>query len=141
MVVIDTPIVSELMRREPNVDVLNWLDRQPTRELFVTAVTEAEVRTGIAFLPDGARRRGLAEAAERAFGDLFAGRILPFDSAAARVYAEVAALRRATGHALSQADGQIAAIARSRNMAVATRNVRDFEDVDVGIINPWIEDD
>lgn len=138
MVVVDTPVVSELMRLEPNTTVLNWLDRRPTRELFVTAVTEAEVRTGIAFLPDGARRRGLTEAAERAFGDLFAGRILPFDSAAARIYAEIAAARRSSGCPLSQPDGQIGAIARCRNMAVATRNVRDFEVMGIELINPWI---
>ena len=137
MLVVDTPVVSELMRHEPNARVLNWIDGRPTRELFVTAVTEAEVRTGIAFLPDGARRRGLVEATERTFGELFAGRILPFDSEAARSYAEIAAARRAIGRPLSQADGQILAIARSRNMAVATRNVRDFEDVEVEIVNPW----
>lgn len=138
MVVVDTPVVSELMRHEPDPKVLTWLDRRPTRELFVTAVTEAEVRTGIAFLPDGARRRGLAEAAERVFGDLFAGRILPFDSAAARIYAEIAAARRLSGHPLSQPDGQIGAIARCQSMAVATRNVRDFEGIGIELINPWI---
>ena len=137
MIVLDTPVVSELMRGRPNPVVVNWLDRHPTGELFVTAVTEAEVRTGIAFLPDGARRRGLAAAADRAFGNLFAGRILPFDSAAAHVYAEIAARRRAAGRPLSQPDGQIAAIARTRNMAVATRNVRDFEYIDAEVIDPW----
>jgi len=139
MVVIDTPVLSELMCREPNPDVLNWLDRRPTRELFTTAVTEAEVRAGIAFLPIGTRRRNLAEAAERAFNYYFARRILPFDSAAARIYAEMVAIRRSIGRKLSQADGQIAAIARSRNMAVVTRNARDFKDIDVEIVNPWLE--
>jgi len=137
MVVVDTDVVSELMRKDPNGRVLEWLDSRPTRELFVTAVTEAEIWTGIAFLPEGARRRGLAEAAGRAFGGLFAGRVLPFDSTAARVYAEIAAARRAGGRPLSQADGQIAAIARSRDMAVATRNVRDFEDTGIDFIDPW----
>ena len=137
MIVLDTNIVSELMRDSPHAGVLAWLDRRPTRELFVTAVTEAEVLTGIAFLPEGRRKRSLAEAAARAFGGLFGRRVLPFDSAAARVYAEIAAARRAVGRPLSQADGQIAAIARSRSMAVATRNVRDFEDLEVGLIDPW----
>ena len=137
MVVIDTNIVSELMRAEPNTEVLAWLDDRPPRELFVTAVTEAEVRTGIAFLPEGRRRRGLAEACERAFGSLFAGRVLSFDSDAARAYAELAASRRVLGHPVSQADGQIAAIARSRGMAVATRNIRDFEDMGIEIFDPW----
>ena len=105
----------------------------------MTAVTEAEIRTGIAFLPGGARRRGLAEAAERAFGGLFAGRVLPFDSAAARVCAEIAAARRASGRPLSQTDGQIAAIARSRGMTVATRNVRDFAETGIELVDPWSE--
>ena len=137
MVMIDTNIVSELMRAEPSAEVLSWMDEQTPRELFVTAVTEAEVRTGIALLPEGRRRRGLAEACERAFGRLFAGRVLPFDSDAARTYAEIAAARRVLGRPVSQADCQIAAIARSRGMAVATRNVRDFEDMGIDIFNPW----
>ena len=136
MVVLDTNVVSELMLSEPSARVLAWLDDRPTRELFVTAVTEAEVRTGIAFLPEGARRRGLAEAAERAFGGLFAGRVLPFDGAAARVYAEIAAARRAAGRPLCQTDGQIAAIARSRGMTVATRNVRGFSETGIEVIDP-----
>ena len=137
MIVLDTNVVSELMRDEPHAEVIVWLDDRPTRELFVTAVTEAEVRTGIAFLPEGKRRRGIAEAADRVLGGLFAGRVLPFDSGTARVYAEIAAARRTAGRPLSLADGQIAAIARSRGMALATRNVRDFADTGVDLINPW----
>ena len=137
MVVIDTNIVSELMRAEPSAEVLAWMDDQPPRELFVTAVTEAEVRTGIALLPDGRRRRGLAEACERACGSLFAGRVLPFDSDAARSYAEIVVARRVLGRPVSHADGQIAAIARSRGMAVATRNIRDFEDMGIDVFDPW----
>ena len=137
MVVVDTDVVSALMHSDPNAEVLAWLDSRPTRVFFVTAVTEAEVSAGIAFLPEGARRRGLAEAAERAFSGLFAGRVLPFDSAAARAYAEIAAARRAGGRPLSLADCQIAAIARSRNMTVATRNVRDFEGMGIEVLDPW----
>ena len=137
MVVIDTNIVSELMRAEPSAEVLAWMDDRPPRDLFVTAVTEAEVRTGIALLPEGRRRRGLAEACERAFGSLFAGRVLPFDSDAARAYAEIVAARRVLGRPVSQADGQIAASARSRGMAVATRNIRDFQDMGVDVLDPW----
>ncbi len=137
MVVLDTNVVSELMRDAPHADVLAWLDDRPTRELFVTAVTEAEVRTGIAFMPEGKRRRGLAEAADRAFRGLFAGRVLPFDSEAARAYAGVVAARRAAGRPISQADGQIAAISRSRGMALATRNIRDFADMGIELIDPW----
>ena len=137
MVVLDTNVVSELMRDAPHAGVLGWLDDRPTRELFVTAVTEAEVRTGIAFLPEGKRRRGIAEAADRAFQGLFAGRVLSFDSAAARAYAEIAAVRRAAGRPISQSDGQIAAISRSRGMALATRNIRDFTDMGIELIDPW----
>ena len=137
MVVIDTNIVSELMRAEPNAEVLAWMDDRPPRDLFVTAVTEAEVRTGSALLLEGRRRRGLAEACERAFGSLFAGQVLPFDSDAARAYAEIVAARRVLGRPVSQADGQIAAIARSRGMAVATRNIRDFQDMGVDVFDPW----
>ena len=137
MVLLDTNVVSELMRAAPSAKVLAWMDEQPPRELFVTAVTEAEVRTGIAILPAGARHRGLADAAERTLGGLFVGRVLPFDSSAARAYAEIAAASRAAGRPISQSDCQISAIARSRGMAVATRNVRDFSETGVELIDPW----
>ena len=137
MIVLDTPIVSELMQDRPRADVLVWLDEQPTRALFVTAVTEAEVLTGIAILPEGRRKRTLADAAKRTFEELMGGRVLPFDSAAAQAYAEIAATRRAAGRPISQSDGQIAAIARSHSMAIATRNVRDFQDMGIDLINPW----
>lgn len=137
MVVIDTNVVSELMRAVPSPPVLAWMDGLPRRELFVTAVTEAEIRTGIAILPQGARRRGLADAAEQALGGLFEGRILPFDSDAAHAYADIAAACRGVGRPISQPDCQIAAIARSRGMAVATRNVRDYSDTGVEVIDPW----
>ena len=137
MVVLDTNVVSEIMRDAPHPNVLAWLDERPTRELFVTAVTEAEVRTGIAFLPEGKRRTAIADAADRAFGGLFAGRVLPFDSEAARAYAGIAAARRAAGRPVSQADGQIAAIARAHGMALATRNRRDFVGTGIDLIDPW----
>ena len=137
MVVLDTNVVSELMRASPSRDVLEWLDGQQTRDLFVTSVTEAEIRAGMAILPEGARRRGLVAAAERTFGNLFAGRVLSFDSSSARVYAEIFATRQAIGRPLSLADGQIAAIARSRGMAVVTRDVGDFEGAGVDLVNPW----
>ena len=139
MVLLDTNVVSEMMLDSPHPRVLAWMDSRPVRELFVTAVTEAEVRAGIAFLPAGARRRDLAAAAERTLGSLFAGRVLPFDSTAARSYADIAAIRRAAGHPISQADCQIAAIARSQGMAVATRNVPDFSETGVKVIDPWAE--
>ena len=139
MVVLDTNVVSELMLESPRTEVLVWIDDQLSRDLFVTAVTEAEVRTGIAILPQGARRRGLADIEDKTLGDLFDGRVLPFDSNAARAYADIAAARRATGRPISQSDCQIAAIARSHGMAVATRNVDDFIETGVEVIDPWAE--
>ena len=139
MFILDSNVVSELMREHPRSEVLAWLDRQLTDDLYVTAVTEAEVRTGIAILPEGERRRGLTVAAARAFGVLFAERVLPFDSDAALAYAAIAATRRSSGHPISQADCQIAAIARSLGASIATRNVNDFEDCGIDVINPWTD--
>lgn len=137
MLVLDTNVVSELMRERPNPEVLRWVDNQLTGDLFVTSVTEAEIRTGIAILPEGERRRGLAGAAERLFGVFFSERILPFDSDAARAYAMLAAERRVAGRPISQADCQIAAIARCLGASVVTRNVADFEESGFEVINPW----
>ena len=137
MFVVDTNVISETMRAEPHVSVITWLDARPARDLFVTAVTEAEIRTGVAMLPEGRRRRNLAEAAERVFGKMFAGRVLPFDGAAARAYAKIVSARRLAGRPISQADGQIAAIAYVRNMGVATRNVPDFVEMGVDVVDPW----
>ena len=137
MFVLDTNIVSELMREAPESKVRAWLDAQLTSDLFITAITEAEIRTGIAVLPVGERQRGLNAAAERAFGVLFAERILPFDSDAAQAYALIAVARRAAGRPISQADCQIAAIARSRGAPVVTRDVDGFQGSGVEMVNPW----
>ena len=138
MIVLDTNVVSELMRTTPQPEVLAWLDDQPTSTLFVTTITEAEILTGIAILPDGRRRRDLTAAVERAFGVLFAERILSFDSAAAHAYASIAAARRAAGNPISQADCEIAAIARSQGASVATRDVKGFRDCGIEVVNPWL---
>ena len=137
MYVLDTNVVSELMRETPSSKVRAWLDSQLTSALFITAITEAEILTGIALLPEGERQRGLNAAAEQAFGVLFAERILPFDSDAAQAYAVIAAVRRDAGRPISQADCQIAAIARSRGASVVTRDVGDFEGTGVEALNPW----
>ena len=138
MLILDTNIISELMKDEPDPVVLAWLDNQRADTLFVTAVTEAEVLTGIAILPEGARKRGLAAAAERAFGVFFAGRILAFDSDAAQFYAQIATARKAAGRPISQVDCQIAAIARSRTMSVVTRDMGGFTGCGVDVVNPWL---
>ncbi|WP_419553209.1 type II toxin-antitoxin system VapC family toxin [Candidatus Poriferisodalis sp.] len=136
MLILDTNVVSELMREHPRSEVLAWIDRQLTDDLYVTTVTEAEIRTGIAILPEETRRRGLTAAAAHAFEVLFAERVLPFDSDAAQAFAAIAATRRSVGHPISQADCQIAAIARSVGASIATRNVSDFEGCGIDVVNP-----
>ena len=137
MFILDTNVVSELMQERPHPTVLEWIDDRLKRDLYVAAVTQAEVLTGIAILPEGKRRQGLAAAAGRAFGGMFANRVLPFDRSAAGAYAKIAAARRRAGRPIPQADCQIAAIAAARGGSVVTRNVRDFEGTGVAVVNPW----
>ena len=126
MFILDTNVVSELMRPAPDPAIASWVAERATSSLFLTAVTEAELRFGLAVMPPGKRRDGLAAGLERMLETGFANRILPFDSAAARAYAGIAAARRRRGRPPAQADCQIAAIARSRGMAVATRKRSGF---------------
>ena len=137
MVVLDTNLLSELMRPRPEPVVASWVAERATSSLHLTAVSEAELRFGLAIMPPGRRRDGLVDGLERMLRTGFAGRVLPFDSVAASAYAEIAAARRAMGRPMPEADCQIAAIARSRGMAVATRNVRDFADAGIDVIDPW----
>ena len=137
MFILDTNVVSELMRPAPNPAIASWVAERATSSLFLTAVTEAELRYGLAVMPPGKRREGLVTGLERMLKTGFATRVLPFDSGAARAYAQIAAARRRGGRPIAQADCQIAAIAQVRGMAVATRNVRHFEDMGIEILNPW----
>ena len=139
MLVVDTNVLSELMRPTPNAAIASWIAEHATSSLHITAVSEAELRFGLAIMPPGRRRDGLAEGLERMLRTGFANRVLPFDSAAASAYAEIAAARRAMGRPMPEADCQIAAIARSRGMAVLTRNVRDFADAGIDVIDPWTD--
>ncbi len=136
-VLLDTNVVSELIRKTPDPAVETWAAGRSLEDLFFSAVGEAELRYGAAILPAGRRRKSLVSDIERMLRDAFEDRILPFDSDAARAYAGIAAARRSTGRPIGSADCQIAAIARSRDMAVATRNVRDFEALGVEVVDPW----
>ena len=136
-VLLDTNVVSELIRKAPDPAVEAWAAGHALEDLFFSAVGEAELRYGAAILPAGRRRESLVSDIERMLRDAFDDRVLPFDSGAARAYADIAASRRSSGRSVPPADCQIAAIARSRDMAVATRNVRDFEDMDIKVIDPW----
>lgn len=137
MLILDTNVVSELMRPAPDPAIASWVAERAASSLFLTAVTEAELRFGLEIMPPGKRRDRLVTGLERMLGTGFANRILPFDSSAARAYAGIAAARRRLGRTVSQADCQIAAIARASGMAVVTRNVRDFNDVGIEVFDPW----
>jgi hypothetical protein len=134
---LDTNVVSELIRTEPNVAVEEWVSGHRLENLFFSTVGEAELRYGAAILPTGKRRETLVTDIERMLREAFEDRILLFDREAARTYANIAAMRRSAGLHVHPADCQIAAIARSRDMAVATRNVRDFDTMGIVVINPW----
>ena len=136
-VLLDTNVVSELLRQLPDPAVESWVAERPATELNFSAVGEAELRYGVAILPAGRCRNALALAIEAILREEFEGRILPFDSDAAREYAEIASARRAADRAVAPADCQIAAIARSRGMAVATRNVRNLGYTGVEVVDPW----
>jgi len=138
MILLDTNVLSELMRPAPNAGVVRWLDEQFATGMFVSTITEAELRYGAALLPAGKRQSGLIATIERLLVLKFSDRILPFDSSAAVAYAQIAAERRQAGRPISTADAQIAAIARARGAVLATRNVQDFSDCGVEIVNPWV---
>lgn len=137
MIVIDTNVLSEVLRPVPEPRVLAWLSSRPRSSLFTTSVTRGEVLFGLRLLPEGLRRQGLWSAALAIFDVDFSGQTLDFDSGAADAFAEISATRRQAGKPISQFDAMIAAIARSRGAGLATRNVRDFEDCGVDVVNPW----
>ena len=137
MIVLDTNVISELMRAEPHQGVFAWVAAQPRSTLYTTCINQAEILYGIAALPAGRRRDALAAAAEVIFEEDLAGRILPVDGKAAACYAGIAAARRLAGNPLEGFDALIAAAALAAGASVATRDVSGFEDCGLTIINPW----
>ena len=137
MIVLDTNVVSELMKPAPAESVTRWVADQPATSLYTTSVTQAEILHGILLLPAGKRRNALEAAAEAMFREEFGGRILGFGADAARPYAQIAVERRRAGRPISHFDAQIAAVARSAGAAITTRNVADYEGCGVKVLNPW----
>lgn len=136
MIVVDTNVLSELMRPNPETSVRQWAFGQPAADLVTTAISMAEILYGLARLPDGQRRADRELAATDVF-TAFADRILPFDAAAARHYAAIVERRDRLGCPIDGFDAQIAAIAASQGAALATRNVKDFEHTGVDLVDPW----
>ncbi len=136
MIVLDTNVVSEAMKPVPNETVRNWLNNQNAETLYLSSVTLAELLFGIGALPQGKRKNALTQALDGLL-ILFKGRILPFDTDAAKRYAEMAIAARAAGATLPTQDGYIAAIAASRGFIVATRDVAPYAAAAVAVINPW----
>lgn len=137
MIVLDTNVLSELLRPEPARQVEQWLAAQDGANVYFTAIGEAELRHGVAILPAGKRRTSLTTAIDGLLEEDFRDRVLPFDRVAARAYATIAATRRAAGRPISQFDCQIAGIALARGAAVATRNTSDYEGCGIELIDPW----
>jgi len=137
MILLDTNVMSEPLRQAPEPKVIDWIDAQPMDTLFLSAITVAELRSGVAMLPAGKRRSGLQEALEKRVMPLFAGRVLSFDLACTQAYAALMAKARATGLAIAAADAFIASIAMTHGFTVATRDTRPFTGAGVSVINPW----
>ena len=137
MIVLDTNVLSELMRSLPDAAVFAWIAGQRRSDLYTTSVNKAEILYGIAALPPGRRRTALTAAAEAMFTDDFSGRVLPFDEEAAAQYAEIVAARRRVGRPIEAFDAQIAAVARIAGAEIATRDIADFTGCGVTLANPW----
>jgi predicted nucleic acid-binding protein len=138
MVIVDTNVVAEVMRTSPAPAVVGWFNAQDSASLFLTAITVGEIRYGLRIMPEGQRRQTIEQGFNRIIATAFAGRILAFDEHAAVHYGEVMGRRKELGRPLSVPDGQIAALARLHSFAVATRNVRDFLDCGIELVNPFM---
>ncbi|MDR1063135.1 MAG: type II toxin-antitoxin system VapC family toxin [Azoarcus sp.] len=137
MILLDTNVVSEPLRHAPEARVIGWLDAQLLETLYLSAITVAELRAGVALLPTGKRRSTLHENLEKRVLPMFVGRVLPFDMACTNAYAELLARTRAAGQVVDTADACIAAVAIANVFTVATRDARPFRAAGVTVINPW----
>jgi predicted nucleic acid-binding protein len=137
MIILDTNVISALMRQDTDPIVLRWLDSQPPESVWITAVTVFEVHFGLDLLAQGRRRRQLEEACARALEEDFESRILPFEQTAARAAAVIAARRRQDGHPIEIRDAQIAGTTAARRATLATRNTRHFADLGIALVDPW----
>ena len=137
MIILDTNVISEPLRPSPNRRVSDWLDRQDKAQLWTTAINLAELRAGVAVLPAGKRKTLLGQGIEQVLGSYLHGRILYFDENAADAYAKIFAQAKASGRVIALIDAQIAAIAKSRGFAVATRDLKPFAAAGVEVVDPW----
>jgi hypothetical protein len=137
VIVLDTNIISELTRQAPTAGVISWLDSLTAAEVATTAITAAELLYGVARMPAGHRKTELATAVNGLLRDDFEGRVLPFDEPAAQRYADIVTRREQLGRPIGTADAQIAAICRTIEATLATRNTNDFEEAGIELINPW----
>jgi hypothetical protein len=137
MIVLDTNVLSALMRTNPEIVVVAWLDRQPADSVWLTSITVFEARFGLALLPKGRRRSGLERAFDRVLTEDLSNRILALDEMAAATAAQLAAERQRSGRPVDLRDTLIAGIAQSRRATIATRNARHFEGLDVPVVDPW----
>ncbi len=139
MTILDTNVLSAIMRTNPEAVVVEWLDRQPSDSVWLSSITVFETRFGLALMPKGRRRRDLERAFEAVLTEDLANRVLDFDSVAAAAAAQLAADRQKAGRAVDLRDTLIAGIALARRATIATRNTKHFEGLDVPVINPWDE--
>jgi predicted nucleic acid-binding protein len=137
MIILDTNVLSALMRKAPEPPVVAWLDRQPAESVWITSITLFEARLGLALLPAGRRRQALETAFVRLLEEDLQNRVLDFDSAAASEAASLAAERQKAGRPVDVRDTQIAGIALARRATLATRNLRHFGDLKVAVASPW----
>jgi toxin FitB len=137
--ILDTNVLSAIMRTNPETVVVEWLDRQPSDSVWLSSITVFETRFGLALLPKGRRRRGLERAFESVLTEDLANRVLDFDSVAAATAAQLAADRQRAGRVVDLRDTLIAGIALARRATIATRNTKHFEGLDVPVISPWDE--